>query len=214
MAELSFECIGAEPDKYGVSPTLLFKLRITDPDGQPVHAIALRCQVRIEPQRRRYDEKEGELLGTLFGDRSRWGDTLKPIQFALLSVMVPSFTGSTEIDVPVPCTYDMDVTAGSYFHALQDGVVPLVFLFSGTIFGKGGEKGFSVSQVPWHQEASFRLPIKTWKEMMDRYFPETSWLRVRRDTLDALLKYNAVHALPGLDAVITSLLEQSEEKAL
>ncbi len=51
--------------------------------------------------------------------------------------MVPSFTGSVEVDVPVPCTYDLEIAATSYFHALQQGDIPFVLLFSGTIFTRG-----------------------------------------------------------------------------
>ena len=39
----------AEP--YAAAPQLTARLRIEETTGQRVHAIALRCQVRIEPQR-------------------------------------------------------------------------------------------------------------------------------------------------------------------
>ena len=54
--------------------------------------------------------------------------------------MVPSFTGSIEVDVPVPCTYDLEIAATSYFHALDEGDIPLVLLFSGTVFTKGEQR--------------------------------------------------------------------------
>ena len=69
--------------------------------GAPVHAVALRCQVRIEPQRRRYDDAEEAGLLDLFGPRPRWGDTLKPFLWMHASTMVPGFTGSTEVDLPL-----------------------------------------------------------------------------------------------------------------
>ena len=42
----------------------------------------------------------------LFGEPPRWGDTLKPMQFATVSLMVPSFTGSIESTCrcPAPTT--------------------------------------------------------------------------------------------------------------
>ena len=70
------------------------ELQIGETTGQPVDAIALRCQIRIEPQRRRYSEAEAQRLHDLFGDRSRWADTLKPLQFTTVPVMVPGFTGT------------------------------------------------------------------------------------------------------------------------
>ena len=205
MAELTFDCIDVRPLKYAASPTLAFKLRISELTGQPVHAMVLRVQIRIEPQRRRYTDDESELLTHLFGDRSRWGETLKPFQFTTVSVTVPAFTGATEVDAEVPCTYDLEVAAGKYFHALSDGVVPMVLLFSGTVFGKGGP-GFWVEQVPWHTQAECRMPVAVWDELMDRYFPNAGWIKLPHETLDALLKYQAEHAIPTWEAAIEQLL--------
>jgi len=205
MAELSFDCIDVRPLKYAASPTLAFKLRISELTGQPVHAMVLRVQIRIEPQRRRYTDDESELLTHLFGDRSRWGETLKPFQFTTVSATVPGFTGATEIDAEVPCTYDLEVAAGKYFHALSDGVVPMVLLFSGTVFGKGGP-GFWVEQVPWHTQAECRMPVTVWDELMSRYFPNAGWIKLPHETLDALLKYKAEHAIPTWEAAIEQLL--------
>ena len=205
MAELTFDCIDVRPLKYAASPTLAFKLRISELTGQPVHAMVLRVQIRIEPQRRRYADDESDLLTHLFGERSRWGETLKPFQFTTVSVAVPGFTGATEVDAEVPCTYDLEVAAGKYFHALSDGVVPMVLLFSGTVFGKGGP-GFWVEQVPWHTQAECRMPVAVWDELMSRYFPNVAWIKLPRDTVDALLKYKAQHAIPTWEAAIEHLL--------
>ena len=208
--DLAFECVDVRPEEYGASPTLLFKLRITETNGAKVHAIALRVQIRIEPQRRRYDDHEAELLASVFGEPSRWGDTLKPMQFSNVSIMVPTFTGSIDIDVPVPCSYDLEVSTGKYFHALADGVVPMVLLFSGTVF-TGKENGFWVNQVPWHQEANYRMPVRVWQDLVDAYFPNQAWIRVHRETIDALLRFKAEHALPTWDAAFDALLTRSKE---
>jgi hypothetical protein len=205
MAELTFDCIDVRPLKYAASPTLAFKLRISELTGQPVHAMVLRVQIRIEPQRRRYADDESELLTHLFGERSRWGETLKPFQFTTVSVAVPGFTGATEVDAEVPCTYDLEVAAGKYFHALSEGVVPMVLLFSGTVFGKGGP-GFWVEQVPWHTQAECRMPVTVWDELMSRYFPNVAWIKLPRETVDALLKYKAANAIPTWEAAIGQLL--------
>ncbi|MCR6489715.1 DUF6084 family protein [Amycolatopsis sp. OK19-0408] len=205
MAELTFDCIDVRPLKYAASPTLAFKLRISELSGQPVHAMVLRVQIRIEPQRRRYSDDESELLTHLFGDRSRWGETLKPFQFTTVSVTVPGFSGATEVDAEVPCTYDLEVAAGKYFHALTEGVVPMVLLFSGTVFGKGGP-GFWVEQVPWHTQAECRMPVAVWDELMARYFPNVAWIKLPRETVDALLKYKAQHAIPTWEAAVEQLL--------
>jgi Family of unknown function (DUF6084) len=210
VTELVFECLDARPERYAATPTMVLRLRLSEVTGEPVHAIALRCQIRIEPQLRRYGRQEAERLVDLFGETSRWGDTLKPLQFTNLSVMVGGFTGSTELDLPVPCTYDFEVVASKYLHALDDGEVPLLLLFSGTVFRKG-ETGFAVEQVPWHKEASFRLPVRVWREMMDLYFPNSAWIRVRRDTLDALGRYKSRAVLPSWDDALEALLKQAGE---
>jgi hypothetical protein len=54
-------------EPYAVAPQLTARLRIEESTGVQVHAIALRCQVRIEPQRRRYDEVSAAALLGLFG---------------------------------------------------------------------------------------------------------------------------------------------------
>jgi hypothetical protein len=210
MADLGFTCLGVRADPYASSPTLVFRLRVTEAGGQTVNAIALRCQLRIEPQRRSYSEAETPLLADLFGTPDRWGDTLKPLQFAAVAIMVPGFTGEVEIDVPVPCSYDLEVAAGSYFAALEDGEIPLLLLFSGTVFVRT-PTGFAVDQVPWTSETRQRVPVATWREVMDRYFPGTGWLRLRRDTIAELQRYKADKALPGWDDVITDLLARARE---
>ncbi|MDQ3152334.1 MAG: DUF6084 family protein [Actinomycetota bacterium] len=211
MSELGFTCVDVQPDRYAASPTLLFRLRITETSGVKVHAIALRCQIRIEPNRRRYDAAEGDRLFELFGDTPQWGDSLKPMQFALVGLMVPSFTGQTEIDVPVPCTYDFEVGAAKYFHSLRSGEIPMLLLFSGTLFKKD-DSGFQVEQVPWHLEDRYRVPVSVWEELMDRFFPGSGWIRMRRDTLDALQRYKGRNVLSNWDEAFAALLKQAGEE--
>lgn len=205
MTELSFECVDIAAQRYAASPTLNFRLRVDEADGTLVHALALRCQIRIEPRKRRYDDAEAELLGSLFGDRERWGESMQPIQFAMASAMVPGFQYSTEVDVPIACSYDLEVTYGQYFNALATGEVPLLLLFSGTVFGKG-DNGFWVEPVPWHLEASYRLPVEVYRSMMEQYFPQQGWLRLHNDTIDELVRYKSANALPTWDAVMAELL--------
>lgn len=213
MAELSYTCIDVQPERYAAAPTLLFRLRIDAESGKRVRAIALRCQIRIEPARRGYGDKEAERLLELFGERGRWGDTLNPFQFANTSTVVPSFNDWIELDITVPCSYDMEVTAGRYFHALENGEIPFILLFSGTIFGDG-ENGMWIEQVPWHAEARYKMPVAVWREMMDMHFPGSGWLRLRRDTIDALANVRATHALPTWDDAIMTVLDAARERTV
>jgi hypothetical protein len=208
VAELVFDCTGARAERFAVAPAMSMGLRISETTGQKVEAIALRCQIRIEPARRRYSPAEAERLNDLFGDTQRWADTLRPVQFAHVSVMVPGFTGSTDVDLPVPLSYDLEIGATRYFAGLEDGVVPLLLLFSGTIFTAAGEK-FQVQQVPWSKEASYRLPVAVWREAIDAHFPNTSWIKMSLHTLDKLQRFKADRALPTWDATIEALLAEA-----
>ena len=77
--------------------------------------------MKIEPQRRHYDDAEEARLYELFGETPRWGDTLRPFLWTHVSAIVPGFDGATEIDLPIVCTYDFEVAAAKYLHALDDG---------------------------------------------------------------------------------------------
>jgi hypothetical protein len=211
MAELSFTCVDVTSERYAAGPTLIFRLRVDAAGDELIRAIALRCQIRIEPQRRGYETDEAERLLELFGERPRWGDTLKPFQFANASTVVPSFTGSVEVDVHVPCSYDMEVATGRYFHALAEGEIPFLLLFSGTVFGNA-EKALQIEQVPWHAECRYRMPVSVWREMMDSHFPGCGWLMLRRETMSALAEFRAGRALPTWDDAVLAVLDAAKER--
>ena len=208
MAELVFDWIGARAERYSAVPSLTLCLQISETTGQPVDAIALRCQIRIEPQRRRYSGAEAERLHDLFGDTSRWADTLKPLQFTTVAVTVPGFSGRTELDLPVPFTYDLEIASTRYFSSLDDGAAPLLLLFSGTVFATVDGR-LQVQQVPWSKEISCGLPAKVWREAVDAHFPDTAWVTMRRDTLDELMRFKTRRALPTWDATMRALLTQA-----
>jgi hypothetical protein len=210
MPDLEFECVDAHPDLSAAAPSIALRLRISETTGAAVHALSLRTQIRIEPRKRRYDDSEAQAMLDLFGERSRWGDTLKPLQLAFANQMVPSFTGSTEIDVPLAASYDFDVAANKYLYALDDGEVPLLLLFSGTVF-TSGERGLSVEPVPWHKEATFRLPVSVWKQTMTLHFPGSAWLRLGEDAFDRLHRYRTTQQLVSWDEAIERLLKEAGE---
>ena len=208
MADLIFGCTGATAERYAATPTVTFALTITERTGVRVHAIALRCQIRIEPHRRRYSAAEAQRLHDLFGDPSRWAETVKPIQLATITTMVPAFTAVTEVDLPVPCTDDLEVASARYLQGLDDGAIPLLLLFSGTVF-VATEEGFSVELVPWSAEATYRMPVSVWHDVVNLHFPGRAWLPCGRETLDALSAFKAKHALPTWDATLSALLAEA-----
>jgi hypothetical protein len=174
-----------------------------------VHAVALRAQIRIEPKQRHYSPAEEEQLEDLFGEPSRWGETLHPFLWAHVATTVQGFAGATDVDLPMACTYDFEVAGSRYLRSLGDGEIPLVLLFSGTIFTKG-TTGFAAQPVPWHLEAHYRLPVRVWRDVMDRFFPNTSWIRLPKETMDALQRFRTQRALPTWEQAIEVLLKEAD----
>ncbi|MBS2961489.1 hypothetical protein KGA66_00425 [Actinocrinis puniceicyclus] len=217
MTEFSFDCTGIAAQQYSAAPALDILLRISETTGARIDAVALRCQVRIEPTRRRYGRDEAARLYDLFGDAARWPDTLKPLQVATLTAVVPGFRGATDTVLPLPCNYDLDVACAKYFHALDDGEIPLLLLFSGTVFrtdtAAGQDGRIQVEQVPWSKECAYRLPVKIWREAIDRHFPAGGWIRAGRETLDALQRFKSAQALTTWDATLEALLRRAGERA-
>lgn len=205
MSDYSFSLLDVFAEPYAVAPQLTARLRIAEATGQTIHAIALRCQVRIEPQRRRYDAGEQAGLLGLFGERDRWVDTLRPFLWMQCSTTVQGFTDATEVELALPCTYDFDVVGARYLHAVNSGDIPLTLLFSGTVFTKGAT-GFGVQQVPWDCEAHYDLPVAVWRQMMASYFPNTGWLRLDNDVLTALADYRSRHGLTTWEETVLTLL--------
>jgi hypothetical protein len=216
MPDLNYQIVGAESQNYAASPTLLFKLRVSEsdsPGSEPtlIHSVVLRCQVRIEPTRRSYSIAEKERLRDLFGTSERWGQTVRSMLWTHVSVVVPPFEGSTDVGLPVPCLYDFNLAATKYFAALEGGDLPLCFLFSGTIFYEAGDNALQIAQISWEKEADFRLPAATWREMMDHYYPNSAWLCLRKDVFDRFDQYRSEHGLTTWEIAMERLLASAEE---
>ena len=212
MPELDFrvESVGAIP--YAAAPTLAFRLRITNGNREEViHAMALRAQIQIEVTRRHYSAEEQARLSDLFGEPGRWGQTLKTMLWTHVAVNVPPFQGETTVDIPVPCTFDFNVATTKYFHGLNDGDLPLNFLFSGTLFYRGGNGDLQVAPIPWEKEAKFRLPLKIWKQMIDEYYPSTAWLCLRRGAFERLYEYKVRNGIPTWEEVIERIFQNADE---
>jgi hypothetical protein len=122
--------------------------------------------------------------------------------------MVPTFTGSTTFRVPVPVSFDLELAATKYFHALPEGRVPLAFNFNGSVFYRSEEDRLQVTLVPWSCTAEFRMPVAVWRELIDSVYPGTGWIAVRSETLEALLRRKAELGLPSLDECVRGLLEE------
>lgn len=208
--ELSFSVHDATAIEHAAVPTLAFALRVAA-SGAAVRSIVLRADIRIALARRPHDVPTRERLIELFGVPSQWRSAPRSLPWATATVVVPAFEGETIVAVPVVCTYDFEVTASKYFHALEGGDVPLEFLFTGTLFYAGADDRLQTARVPWDREAVFAMPVVVWKDLMRRYFADSVWLRLRKETFDRVWAYRARHALPTWEDALDALLRESEE---
>jgi len=108
----------------------------------------------------------------------------------------------------VMLSYDLEIGSTRYFASLDAGEVPLLLLFSGTVFSVVDGR-IQVQQVPWSKEASFRLPISVWREAIDAHFPNSAWIKMSRQTLDQLQQFKTRRALPTWDATLQALLAEA-----
>jgi hypothetical protein len=207
---LEIRVLDVAPEPWAAVPTMRFRLQLTEPAGHPIHAIALQCQIRFEPHRRRDTHEEQARLLELFGLPEQWTTSRRPFPWLTTSLVVNGFTGVTEVDLAVACTYDLDVVATKYLHALDQGVVPLLLLFSGTVFSRGVE-GFQAERIGWDTEARFAMPVSAWRELMDLYYPNSGWLRLDRPTLLALQRFKAARGLPTWEQAMGALLDAAGE---
>jgi len=204
MTDVNFSIDRVRVEPHAAAPTLVFSLRITESSGVQVHSGLLRVLLQIDPRGRRYTPVESERLVELFDRPERWIDTVRPIFWTQVAVVVPPFEREGLVDVPVSCTYDVEVASAKYFNALDSGEIPVTVMFSGTLFVAAGDR-VHAAPVAWDKEARFRLPASTWRELMTACFGDSAWLRLRRDSFEALCRYRARHALPSWEAVIETL---------
>ncbi len=197
--------------QFAAAPLLAFKVRIANNSDDEIHTVALRAQIQIEVTRRKYDATEQERLQDLFGEPDRWGQTLRNMLWTHASVVVPRFTGSTVTDITVPCTFDFNVAATKYFHGMMTGDLPLCFQFSGTVFYQGAEGALQVAPISWDKEARHRLPVKTWKDLMDVYYPNSAWLALRKDTFERLYQFKVREGIPTWEEALERALDALAE---
>lgn len=206
MPDLTFLVESAQPLPYSAAPLLGFRLSVENrPADENIRSIHLQCQIRIDTARRPYNPEEQRRLLDLFGEPSRWSRTLHSMLWTQASVLIPPFSGTTQADLPVPCTFDLTVATAKYFNGLEDGSIPLTLLFSGSVF-YDSDDGLQVTQIPWSKEAAYALPVASWKKLIDMYYPNTAWLGLRRDVFDRLNQYKTDRGIPTWEQALESIL--------
>ncbi len=210
IPELTISVTGVEAVPHAVAPTLRFHLEAADTSGLDVYTVALSAQINMEPGKRRYDATDRERLGDLFGEPERWPATTHGFVWTAVSVLLPSFRGRTSFEIRVPCTYDHEVAGTKYLASLRDGEVPLAFHCSGTVLYRGAQDRLQITQIPWSESAHFSMPIGVWREMIEHYFPDSGWIRLRSETLAELRRVAAERGLPSLETCVLDLLAAGE----
>ena len=198
--------------RHAAAPALRFTAQATEPSGREVYAIALKVQIMLEPAKRSYDAATRARLVELFGAPERWAATTRSFLWAELDVLVPAFTGATSFPVPMQCTYDLELAAAKYLHSLPGGHAPLAFNFTGTIFYRADEGRMQIVKVPWDSAARYEMPVSTWREMMDHYYPGGGWIRLDESTLGSLGREKARRGLPSFDATVAAMLAEGGER--
>ncbi len=161
-----FRIVDVTADPLAATPHLRFGGAVTDGSGRDVYTIALTAQVRIDADRRSYDDAARDELLDLFGEPDRIPQTAGSFVLARVDTLVPSFTGEGSFTIDVPCTADLEQAAGRYFDSLPGGTVPLTFQFNGTIFYCGELDRLQLTLVPWACEARFRLRVSVWRDLI------------------------------------------------
>jgi hypothetical protein len=210
IPQLEFAVEDAAAVEHAAVPTLRFCVRVTAPGGEQIRSVLLDTQIQIAVRRRAYDDQAKSKLTELFGPPENWGASLRTLLWARPTVVVPPFTGTTVVDVPVVCTYDLEVAASKYLDALTDGEVPLELLFSGAVFYTAEDGRMQTVRISWETDADYRLPVAVWRDVMDRHFPGQAWLRLGHERYDRLAAFRAERSLGSWDATVDALLEERE----
>ncbi len=212
VPEPKFAVLGARAVRHAAAPMLALDLEVGEPSGRQVYMIALSIQLMIEPARRSYDEATRERLMELFGAPERWAVTTRSLVWSKLDVLVPAFTHTTVVSVPIACSYDLELAAAKYLHALADGIAPLALHFNGTIYYPAEDGGLQMVLMAWNTSIDFRMPVSVWREMIEHYYPNTGWVALRSQTLETLQRAKLDRGLATLDACVQALIEEARER--
>lgn len=213
MAELNFEVCGVEPANRGLMPLLMFRLRLTTAlSDEVIQAVVLHAQIQIESPQRAYNAAEREKLVDLFGTPERWGQTLRNRLWTHAEATAGGFVHSTELLLPAACSFDLNLAATKYFYALESGDVPLLFLFSGSIFYPTADGRLQVEPISWNKECAYRMPVKLWQQLMQHHFPDSAWLYLRRDVFERLCSYKRRNGFATWEQTVEQLLPETESQ--
>jgi hypothetical protein len=206
--QVTFEVLGAAHEPFAAQPTLRFEMGVSEPSGRDIYAISVTAQINFDPARREYDAPTRAALFEIFGAPERWPSTTRSFLWTHSSAMVHSFKDAITFGLEVPCTADLEVVASRYVSSLPDGEVPLTFHFTGRILYEGPNRQVQVVHIPWSTSCSYRLPVATWKAMINHHHGESGFALLHHDTIQGLMDYKRARGLHSFDACFVDLLER------
>ena len=211
MPDLDFKISGDKSAERGLTPLLHFKIEIVNgTPSEKIQSVMLHSQIQVQSAQRAYTPSEKEKLRELFGRPEDWGRTLRNKLLAHANCIVPAFAERAEAVLVIPCTFDLNVAATKYFYALEDGEVPLLFLFSGTVFYSGQDGRLQIQQISWEKEAAWRMPIAAWHSMMNHHYPDSAFVCLDRGMFDRLYEFKRQHGFATWEQAMERLLAQSD----
>jgi hypothetical protein len=205
VGSLRIAVIDAAPVAAAAAPLLGLTLEIRA-GGAPVAGILLRCQVRLAVQRRAYGDGERARLADLFGEGEIWSRALRPMHWATVPALVPAFDEVGQVVVELPCGLDLSAAASRYCDALDGGAIPLDLMFSGTIFLRRDDGSLEVAPVAWSQEASFDLPVATFRDAVRHHHGDAVFVALPRALADRLVRYRSAAGLASIEQALARLL--------
>jgi hypothetical protein len=202
-----FAIVGVEAEPNAATPLLRFSVEVTDTSGREIYTIAATAQVQIDADRRAYDPETRERLRDLFGEQERLPATAGALQICRVDTLVPSFTHSGTFVIAVPISADLELATARYLSSLPGGTAPLTFNFNGTVFYAGENDRLQVTLVPWSCSARYRLPVATWRDLIEQRYAGSGFVRLQPGTLELLRNRRVERGLPTFDAAIADALQ-------
>jgi hypothetical protein len=213
MFDLDFVIEKAGPKSHVASPEIGLTLSVRAHGGRAVRGILLACQVRLEVARRRYDDEEAERLFELFGARADWSRTQQSLLWAQPTVLVPEFESHATVELSLACSLDFELATGKYLLGLGQGVVPLLLLFSGTVFHATEGDGLQASPINRSAECRYALPFEVYRATTAPFFAERAPIALERSLLHRLARYKRQRGAPTIELALAELLDQAEVRA-
>ncbi len=209
MPDLKFQITGVEPTTRGLAPLLGFKVEVTNsPADECIQAVLLSAQIQFQCPQRTYSGPEKEKLIELFGPPEMWGQSLRNRLWSQANTTVCAFRGKANGVLQVPCTFDLNIAATKYIYALEQGNVPLLFLFNGSVFYEA-EGQLKVEPISWDSECVYQMPVSTWRSLMDQHYPNSAWFYLEREVFDRLYEFKRRGAFLNWEQTIDSLLQRA-----